>query len=561
MKKTMNRIFRSIGRFFYDFIKLFSVNKIFISGCFVRKRNSFVNNNWGDDINIHFIQDISNVNVLIKNCSCLYNTLPIKAYNCIGSIIGLDTDKHTSIWGSGLMRNDMPIPHKPQKVYSVRGPLTRRELLNRGIDCPEVYGDPGLLVSRYYRPRVIKKYDLGIIPHYVDEDNPVLEKFCKLHPEVLIIHMRGYKHWHDIPDQILSCRKIISSSLHGLILSDSYGVPNSWVRLSNKISGGDFKYLDYFASVGRLETNPHIIANYRDLEEIFDHNRFELATSINYDVIFNACPFKDKLKKYWDLIPKIPQYGFIDEKKMHFAECVFVDTEEQLDKFLFNLRSLEGSYLFRGMNDARFKMYSSSQRHWAQNTDMVYRIGESDYYIFIQSLVNKSKELYEVKKYASKQSIHPNDLFCLALLQHFGAPSPMLDFTHSIYESLYFAIDGLVWDGNETCGLEDYMSVYYIPKSIDWINTTDCYINFLQFGDPMLSQEDMFIMNNTIDKPLVELMNEITKNKYFRCVNIHKKLATYIIDQYLTPKGINHATVYCDGDSEVEDMQKAIDII
>jgi pyruvyltransferase len=49
----------------------------------------------------------------------------------------------------------------------------------------------------------------------------------------------------------LECEKIISSSLHGLIISDAYGIPNARVNVSNKLFGGDFKFIDYYKSVDR----------------------------------------------------------------------------------------------------------------------------------------------------------------------------------------------------------------------------------------------------------------------------------------------------------------------
>ena len=137
------RFINFISRLRIDIRKLFLPNKLFLNGYFKRTNGDIIlNNNWGDDINISFLQDISDFNILVKNTSLLYRYLPIKSYNCIGSLIGYYTDKNTYIWGSGIISEDMPIPYKPVKVYSVRGPLTRKVLLDHRIDCPEIYGDP-----------------------------------------------------------------------------------------------------------------------------------------------------------------------------------------------------------------------------------------------------------------------------------------------------------------------------------------------------------------------------------------------------------------------------------
>ena len=52
-------------------------------------------------------------------------------------------------------------------------------------------------------------------------------------------------------DKICSCKVIYTSSLHGIILAEAYGVPAVFYRgLPNII---DFKYKDYYASTGRFD--------------------------------------------------------------------------------------------------------------------------------------------------------------------------------------------------------------------------------------------------------------------------------------------------------------------
>ena len=257
-----------------------------------------LHNNWGDDINKYFIEEITNTEVKNLSRSFFYKLFPVKAYSCMGSVLGLFPLKRTVVWGSGFIEEGKTLKEKPYKIHSVRGPLTRRELLKQGIDCPEIYGDPALLISRYYRKDVNKKYQYGIVPHYIDENNSILIDFCLKHPEYTVIRMKGYKDWHDIPDQIMQCQRIISSSLHGLIIADSYEVPNVWVRFSDGITGGDFKFHDYFQSVGRKIESPVIIKSIDDLERIIIDDNTSVARDIDYRSIYEACPFKDKIRSY-----------------------------------------------------------------------------------------------------------------------------------------------------------------------------------------------------------------------------------------------------------------------
>jgi len=159
--------------------------------------------------------------------------------------------QNMTLWGSGV---ECEIPNRLRRFFqkswfrkldirAVRGPMSRDYLTKLGHKCPEVYGDPAILMPLIYTGQGKKKYDFSIIPQLVTE-----KRIREQYPDAHIISMNtdDYK---GVIDQIVQSRLIVSSSLHGVILADVYGVPSIWYRgLGPDI---DFKYKDYYASTGR----------------------------------------------------------------------------------------------------------------------------------------------------------------------------------------------------------------------------------------------------------------------------------------------------------------------
>jgi pyruvyltransferase len=190
-------------------------------------------------------------------------------YFMIGSILQRCT-RHSTIWGSGFISADSVCAEIPAKVLAVRGPLTRDKLLSMNIPCPEVYGDPALLLPEIHtKPNKQAQFELGIIPHYLDKKEDWLKQEFLKDRRIKIIDIQN-KNAEQAIDEILDCQKIISSSLHGLIIPDAYGIPSLWIEFSKPLEGSGFKFQDYFASVNRLQEKPVAIEHYNSLESILD---------------------------------------------------------------------------------------------------------------------------------------------------------------------------------------------------------------------------------------------------------------------------------------------------
>jgi pyruvyltransferase len=235
--------------------------------------------NWGDELNKTLIK-------LISGKDPLYIKDPdIHHYLCAGSILRW-SHKNTTVWGSGFISSIDTINEQPD-IRAVRGPLSREMLLKLGFNCPPIYGDPALLYPRFYQPNVSKKYKYGIIPHYIDQANSWLEQY-KNSDSVKIINILDPT-INTFVDEINECEVILSSSLHGLICADSYGIPSYWIKLSTHVIGGDFKFIDYFKSVNRPDTKPILINNETEIKNMKFH---EYRISIDLDLLYNECPFK-----------------------------------------------------------------------------------------------------------------------------------------------------------------------------------------------------------------------------------------------------------------------------
>lgn len=210
-----------------------------------------------------------------------------------GSILNYSS-KNAIVWGTGSMFPNCRVA-KPQQVLAVRGPLTRNILLKNGIPCPEVYGDPGLLLPLYYTPRPQQQhYRVGIIPHYVDYKH-TKHTFGNI-PGILVIDIN--RDVELVCDDIISCDVTISSSLHGIIVSHAYNVHCAWMTVSPKadspIGGGKFKYNDYYLSREMPGIEPYIWSNLPlDTEKLYQViDRFPQPKD-NFDLekLEESCPF------------------------------------------------------------------------------------------------------------------------------------------------------------------------------------------------------------------------------------------------------------------------------
>ena len=250
--------------------------------------------NFGDALNYPFVAYLSGKKVFLSKYLSKTIVEANTNYSVIGSIIQMSSD-NCIIWGSGFISNEnIKIP-KPQKICAVRGPLTRNIFLENNINCPEIYGDPALLMPFIYSPNIEKKFDIGFFPHYVDKKSEFIVSY-KNTEATLLIDVEIGQDYKGIINQMLSCRYIVTSSLHGLILSHSYNIPVLWVKYSDKITGGRFKFDDYLLSVNKNNVNPLFIDKHLEIEDyiqLMDLKKIDF----DYRLLLEACPFINNFSK------------------------------------------------------------------------------------------------------------------------------------------------------------------------------------------------------------------------------------------------------------------------
>ncbi len=163
--------------------------------------------------------------------------------------------QNATIWGSGFGYNQLQKPYFPLDcvlhrlrhrvdIRAVRGPLTRQILLKMGYACPEVYGDPAILMPLIYQPQPPERKPYIVVPHY-----STLPRY-EGQPNILGTYRQDFRVFLD---RLCAADLVISASLHGIILAETYGIPA--VMLADTPSSDITKYKDWYLSTGR-ETFP-----------------------------------------------------------------------------------------------------------------------------------------------------------------------------------------------------------------------------------------------------------------------------------------------------------------
>lgn len=313
----------------------------------------------------------------------------------------------------------------------------------------------------------------------------------------------------------------------------------------------------------------------------------------------------------------LPEYTDIDNKRKFFSNgdkaSFIIDTKKQLESLFneFQTKNFEEnkidstSIIYRGATEAKYKLLTSSQRIWIN--DEMEQWSKKNYADFIISLVQNSKNNSVIKKVFDLYNYSDSDreFPILSLLQHYGAPTPLMDWTYNSKIAFFFATDGLKKKELPKRKIDDYFSIYRINKKIfkgELLNIIDFipgelypelnafrdigesgnanvifYISDFErkgeskgevepfknllirtrkpltsiYNQNIITQEGLFIFNPFSDKTLEDIFNvNLNESGWnlslspFECFNIHKDLAEYLKRSIDVNDNINKSFIY-----------------
>lgn len=167
-----------------------------------------------------------------------------------GVVAGAGKIRETSLW----------LPSRRTRILALRGPLTAR-----GVPGSFAVGDPGILADELLDQLPVKRHKLGVLPHWSDTRLEHRPEFLKYRPIIIRVS--------DDPMTVIrkigECEKIVTSSLHGAIVADAFGVPRRIEEMDLTRLDTSYKFRDYEASLGRKFT-PGVTSqpNYSRVEDV-----------------------------------------------------------------------------------------------------------------------------------------------------------------------------------------------------------------------------------------------------------------------------------------------------
>lgn len=285
--------FKYLVRLYFRKFKIIILNNPIVIYQFIFTEPDSIN--FGDELTKDIIERLFNRKVEVHNQ--IDTKFDLIGVSSLIHFFNDVVDYKTYVWGSGLIDDNVSSINKNFIFKACRGKYTKSKIPKKYRGIP--MGDPGLLCNLIYTNNIKKTDKIGVIPHFRDEHSFYLNNIIKNHPEIFKVISVGQSP-EKVADEIRSCKLVLSSSLHGLILSDSFSVPNIHLKLSdnllssNHLRGGEYKFRDYYSGINREYNN-------------FDPRNEDLLDLKKYsDIIKNYKPLNNLKEIQDNLIKEFP---------------------------------------------------------------------------------------------------------------------------------------------------------------------------------------------------------------------------------------------------------------
>lgn len=232
--------------------------------------------NFGDWLSPYIFHKISGRNIRFVNPES--KTVSKKHYFSVGSI-GKFIKANSVVLGVGCSTKETIF--NPDADYRfVRGPLTRDMIISSGGECPEVYGDPGIIMPKLYTPKKISAYEdkYILVRHFthLGLDLTLDESFKEV--SIFQSHPRNIEKFID---RVTSAKGVVTSAMHCYIICQAYGIPCLLVTfegLEGAVHGDGTKYRDYHLGVGLEPVDPKVIGTTIDSSCVKDIKEISISS-------------------------------------------------------------------------------------------------------------------------------------------------------------------------------------------------------------------------------------------------------------------------------------------
>ena len=217
------------------------------------------------------------------------------------------------------------------------------------------------------------------------------------------------------------------------------------------------------------------------------------------------------------------EYTSIEKKKTAFGKsCCEIDAIREFHMLYDSLKEKDHA-IFRGVNEAKYKIFSSLQRKF--QIEAINRIKYQDQFSFMNQEIQELKGSKVLPKYYKSLGTPITDYLYMSFLQHYSAPTTLIDFSENIDKALYFATKDIEYyysTDNKT--ISNYVSLYWIESTNGKLPLPPVYdivvkqcINALYALLPTLETSDVQMDRNDNHSEKSENINAVVKqviNKY-----------------------------------------------